>query len=139
TFPNTAFVNGPSIGNGSNTLLLVAGTSGLQLNNQNNGTALWTLSNVGHIAFPSTAPGLSACGTSPTISGSDVAGTITMGTGTPTSCTLTFANAYSAAPHCVVTWRATPLATQSYAITTTTLVLTQTATSSNVVDYICAN
>jgi hypothetical protein len=45
--PTNAHVNGPSIGNGGNTLLLVAGTSGLQFNNQNNTVALMTLSNTG--------------------------------------------------------------------------------------------
>jgi hypothetical protein len=84
-----------------------------------------------------TGPTLTSCGTSPTIAGSDTSGTVTMGTGAPTGCVITFGTAYSPAPHCVVTWRATPLATQSYAVSTTAITLTQVATSSNVVDYVC--
>ena len=89
------------------------------------------------VSASGTAPALTSCGTSPTISGGDMAGTVTMGTGAPTGCVITFAVAYSSAPHCVVTWRATPLATQSYAVSTTEITLTQLATSSNVVDYVC--
>lgn len=82
------------------------------------------------------APALSACGTSPAIEGSDLSGTVTMGTATPTSCTITFNVAYTAAPRCSVTWRVN-IASMQYAVSTTAITLTQTATSSNVVDYIC--
>lgn len=91
----------------------------------------------GHIRTEGTAPALTSCGSSPAIAGTDTAGTVTMGTGTPTGCVITFATAYSAAPHCVVTWQATPLATQSYTVSTTAITLTQTATSSNLVNYNC--
>ena len=84
-----------------------------------------------------TAPALTSCGTTPAIVGTDVAGTVTMGTGTPTGCVITFNVAYVAAPHCVVAWIATPLASQSYVTSTTAITLTQTATSSNVAKYIC--
>jgi hypothetical protein len=84
-----------------------------------------------------TAPALTSCGTSPAIVGTDVAGTVTMGTGTPTGCVITFNVAYIAAPHCIVQWIATPLASQSYTTSTTAITLTQTATSSNVVKYMC--
>lgn len=84
-----------------------------------------------------TSPALTSCGSSPTISGSDFAGTVTMGTGSPTGCVITFAAVKGAAPHCAVTWRATPLASQSYTTSTTAITLTQTATSSNLIDYIC--
>jgi len=42
-----------------------------------------------------------------------------------------------AAPICVVTWRAAPLASQSYTTDLSALTLTQTATSGNLVDYVC--
>lgn len=84
-----------------------------------------------------TAPALTTCGTSPAIVGTDLAGTVTMGTGSPTGCVITFNAAKSSAPHCVVTWIATPLASQSYATSTTAITLTQTGTSSNVVKYVC--
>lgn len=92
-----------------------------------------------HVASgQTTAPPLTSCGTSPSDTGStDTAGTVTMGTGTPTGCVITFSTAYVAAPHCTVTWRGTPLAAQSYAVSTTAITLAQTATSSNLVDYLC--
>ena len=84
-----------------------------------------------------TAPALTSCGTTPAIVGTDMAGTVTMGTGTPTGCVITFNVPWAVAPFCVVTWIATPLASQSYVTSTTAITLTQTATSSNVVKYIC--
>jgi len=119
-------------GNSSTATLLCTGTN----------TATPSCTFAGSVTTPrvsasGTAPALTSCGTSPTISGGDMAGTVTMGTGAPTGCVITFAVAYSSAPHCVVTWRATPLATQSYAVSTTAITLTQVATSSNVVDYVC--
>lgn len=104
------------------------------------GTATFNgLATIGaHIATAGTAPALTSCGTTPAIAGTDTSGTVTMGTGTPTGCVITFATAYTGAPHCVVSWEATPLASQSYAVTTTAITLTQTATSSNKVDYWCA-
>lgn len=91
-----------------------------------------------HVASgQTTAPALTVCGTSPTISGSDFAGTVTMGTATPTGCVITFNVAFNAAPHCTVTWRATPLASQSYTVSTSAITTTQSATSSNLLDYTC--
>lgn len=83
-------------------------------------------------------PAPTSCGTSPSLaSGStDTAGTITMGT-TATGCVLTFGTAFVQSPICTVTWRATPLASQSYTTANTGLTLTQTSTSNNVVDYVC--
>lgn len=81
-------------------------------------------------------PVLTSCGTTPAIVGTDLAGTVTMGA-TATGCVITFSQAYAAAPHCTVTWIATPLASQSYATSTTAITLTQTSTSNNVVKYVC--
>lgn len=95
-----------------------------------------------HFGSGSTAtanlPVLTSCGTTPTLAtgSTDQAGTITMGT-TATGCVVTFGTAYAAAPNCRVTWRATPLASQSYTTSTTALTLTQTSTSNNLVDYDC--
>lgn len=83
------------------------------------------------------APSLSACGTSPAINGSDLAGEVTMGTGTPAGCVITFFTNYAAVPFCSVTWQATPLASQSFVVAADKITLTQTATSSNKVTYHC--
>lgn len=84
-----------------------------------------------------TAPALTSCGTSPAISGSDLAGEVTMGTGAPTGCVITFNVAYSSAPYCTVSWQSTPLLVQSYVVSTAAITLTQTATSSNKINYTC--
>lgn len=83
-------------------------------------------------------PALTSCGGgTPTITGTNLAGTVTMGT-SATGCVITFAApAHPVAPHCIVQWIATPLASQSYATSATAITLTQTSTSSNVAKYIC--
>lgn len=83
------------------------------------------------------APALTSCGGgSPAITGSDLAGEVTMGT-TATGCVITFNAAYSSAPYCTVTWQATPLASQSYTVSTTAITTTQTSTSGNKLNYVC--
>ena len=127
--------NGVSFGTAATVAL---GTSGatIPLNNATNVfSALETFSS--HIAVGAVNPTLSSCGTSPAIVGDDKAGQVTMGTGSPTGCVITFAAPYVAAPLCTVSWQATPLASQSYAVSNTALTLTQTGTSSNKVNYMC--
>ena len=91
-----------------------------------------------HVATAqATAPALTSCGGgTPAITGTDEAGIVTMGT-SATGCVITFNVAYTSTPFCVVTWIATPLASQSYVTSTAAITLTQTSTSSNVVQYIC--
>ncbi|MEB2519812.1 hypothetical protein SOP85_31025, partial [Pseudomonas sp. YuFO20] len=60
----------------------------------------------------------------------------TMGT-TATGCVITFGTPYTAAPNCTVTWQATPLASQSYTVTTTAITTVQTSTSNNLLNYTC--
>lgn len=81
-------------------------------------------------------PVVSACGTSPAIAGSDFAGLVTVGSATPTSCTITFSATFNGIPVCVVN-SATQLAAFSYTVSATAIVVTQTATSSNLLRYIC--
>lgn len=83
-----------------------------------------------------TAPALTSCGSSPSILGTDTAGEVTMGTGA-TGCDIAFNQVYVSAPLCTVTWQGTPLATQSYTVGTTGIVLTQTSASGDKVDYHC--
>lgn len=112
---------------------LLSGAAALLLS----ATVAWAVLSIDRIVPQGTAPALTTCGTSPVINGTDLAGTVTMGTGSPTGCVITFNVAYPFAPHCVVTWIATPLASQSYATSATAITLTQTGTSSNVVKYVC--
>lgn len=53
------------------------------------------------------APTLSTCGTAPTVAGTDTAGVITIGTGTPAACTVTFARTFVNAPTCYFNDRTT--------------------------------
>jgi hypothetical protein len=89
-----------------------------------------------HVNTGATPPVLTSCGTTPAITGSDTAGIVTMGT-SATGCIITFATAYTGTPYCVVSWIATPLASQSYVTSSTAITLTQTSTSNNKVQYVC--
>lgn len=84
-----------------------------------------------------TGSNLSACGAGPAISATatDVHGTITMGTGT-TGCTLTFANARSAAPDCVVIDATGTLAAMSVTPSAAQLVIAGAAASNKII-YNC--
>lgn len=85
-----------------------------------------------------TAPTLTSCGTSPSILGNDWAGTITLGTGSPTGCVATFGTAFVAAPACVVTSQTAPATTTpAYSVSTTAVTIVQAANSSNKYDYVC--
>lgn len=66
------------------------------------GVDVYVLGENGHTEFKGTAPTVSACGTSPTIAGNDSAGRVTVGTSPATSCTITFAAAWTNAPICSV-------------------------------------
>lgn len=110
---------------------------GLGVTELTNGIFIILLNTLGHTDITGVAPALGTCGTTPTISGTDLGGLVTMGTGSPTGCVITFANAWISTPYCTVTWQATPLASQSYTVTTTAITLVQTGTSSNKVNYHC--
>lgn len=93
----------------------------------------------GHIlttALSAPAPTVAGTGT-PSILGTDFAGTITMGA-SATTATATFGRAYVSVPHCVVTWQSIPNGTAiSYTLATTSLSVAQPAGSSNKVNYFC--
>lgn len=112
---------------GINTDVPAAGTN----NYLNLGGALKT-----SIATQSGA-GLSGCGSSPAITGTDLAGTITTGSGA-TGCILNLSMADSNPPTCVVTSRSgtQPVYTTTDNGTTATLQLT-TAAASTKYDYFC--
>lgn len=101
-----------------------------------NGNFIEYLDTIGHHRVTGSTPALTSCGTSPSISGTDIAGLVTMGTVTPTGCVITFANAHTNVPYCTVTWQAN-LASMQYTISATAITLVQTATSSNKVNYRC--
>jgi len=93
----------------------------------------------GHVVSSGAVTSVSSCGTgTPSVTGTDMAGTITTGTGSPTACTLTFANKYVNTPVCVVS---DDLQTSEPAITTRsntgfTMTLGAALTSGHIF-YIC--
>ena len=125
-----------------------AQTSPLQLNNSGCGQGAfpvkvgsgWGCTTApaynGHQVIVGGTPVLTSCGTAPAIYGSDQAGQVTMGTGTPTGCVITFKKPYLTAPLCTVSWQA-ELASMEYTVTNTAITLVQTATDSNLVNYVC--
>ncbi len=90
-----------------------------------------------HVALTGASPTISSCGTSPSVTGSDSAGEVTTGTGSPTACTITFATAYAAQPICIIRDRTATANLISYALSTTAIVVTNSAASSQKLTYIC--
>ncbi len=88
-------------------------------------------------------PTVSTCGTGTptvTVGSTDLAGEVTIGTGTPTACTITLKQFYLNAPFCTAVWESAVANTA--ALTTAsggaaTIVLAQAATSSNKVAWQC--
>lgn len=91
-----------------------------------------------HVSYGGTIPTVGgSCGTSPTIraGSTDTAGAITTGSGSPTSCTITFNLAYTAKPFCVV--QAETPANLTSAVASTTLITITTVAPSAVFTYAC--
>lgn len=106
------------------------------VNNAGTKATTWEAQN-GHDRTVGTAPTVSACGTTPSaVTGSDGNGRLTTGSGALTSCTLTFAIAYNAAPACVAN-NETSLSVLRAVATTTTLTLDGADITSDVLTYIC--
>ena len=82
------------------------------------------------------APTIAGTGT-PSLSGTDVGGTITMGA-SATTAIVTFGRAYVTTPHCVVTAQTAFTTTNiAYTRTTTNISITQPSTSGNLINYFC--
>lgn len=92
------------------------------------GTSLFSVDGAGHIITGGGTPSISTCGVTPSVSGNDTAGTITVGSGVVTACTLTFAKVRTNAPRvvgcvpnsalaCGVTSKSTSAVTFSFAAT----------------------
>lgn len=92
-----------------------------------------------HLSSSGTTPSPGACGSSPSVSGNDISGTVTVGTGgIATSCTINFATAYASAPHCFVNNQTTIVAVQAVPSTTALVMNSTLAFSAGaVLDYYC--
>lgn len=127
--------------------LLPIATSGAALplmTNINTWTATQIFANLswsGHLYGQPETTTLTACGTSPSLStgANDTHGTVTVGSGTPTSCTITFAQAYTSVPDCITKPFAAGTSQYSSTPSTTTLVVSYNGSSmaSSKFTYIC--
>lgn len=92
---------------------------------------------VGNLAITGTAPSVSLCGTTFLITGSSGSGRVRIGSGTITSCTLTFAVDFASIPNCVLTSDTTGYSLASNE-TVSTLVITSSADmATDIIKYHC--
>ena len=85
-------------------------------------------------AVPTLTAGCNGAGSS--VSGTDMAGTVTGQTAAATTCTLTFTAAYGATPNCVVSGQNSPL-TGAFTPSTGTLVVNFASTANYKWSYVC--
>ena len=97
------------------------------------------VSTSGHLNVTSVAGStVTACGTAPSISGGDTAGTVTLGSGGVTSCTVTFANPFIAAPFCVVNTTSTATTASASGETAAGFTINVSASASAMtIKYVC--
>lgn len=120
----------------TNAIQLSQDTSGAFLVDSNRGIYLPAklMFPTGGVGQPT--PTITGTGT-PTVSGTDAAGTITMGASGATAILL-FGRAYGATPNCLlVPQNAFTTTNIAYTATTTRISLTQNATSGNLINYLC--
>ncbi len=83
----------------------------------------------GHLYFGNAAPSVSSCGVSPSVSGNDNAGVISVGSGVVTSCTLTFNTHWvTNAPVCVLSDDSTAVTGDISSVSTSSVVFGFSAT-----------
>ncbi len=82
-------------------------------------------------------PTLSTCGTSPTVSGTNSAFTVTVGSGHVGNCTATFSSAFTITPTCQVGWQSGQALTSTWTSSTSNLIFNQNAMGGKKADIIC--
>jgi hypothetical protein len=91
----------------------------------------------GHLITGGSTPGVSACGGSPAIAGTDNAGRVTVGSGGGTvSCTVTFAATWTNAPACTTNNETTANLARATA-TTSTLTIAGTFVAADKLTFVC--
>lgn len=104
-------------------------------------TSMTLFREYGHLSSSgtSTSPSPSSCGSgSPSVIGTDTAGTIMEGTGSPTGCTLTFVNPWLSTPFCIVQTTSTVTTAAVTSISKTQLTIaTSVSIPSDTINYIC--
>src|SRR3990167_6404948 len=107
--------------------------SNLQIvyNNDGSWAGTSTLSSVnlnGHVTYSGINASTTSCGTLPDVVGNDSVGTVTIGTGIVTACTLTCATQYINAPVCVMTINTSAVTGSITDITTSSVTFSFSAT-----------
>lgn len=82
----------------------------------------------GHMVTGGTAPTLSSCGGSPAVTGDDNSGTITIGSGVVTACTITFAQTWTNTPTCTISDNSTTVTIDVSSLSTSALGISSSAT-----------
>lgn len=92
----------------------------------------------GHLEIQNTTtPVLASCGTNPVLAGNDAVGTITVGAGLITSCTLTFGSAWTNPPSCMTEDATAVVSLQANANTTTMTITSSVSIGAGKVNYLC--
>ena len=121
--------------NGLDELSLIAG--GVELIRLDEDTVNTITANA-HTIIAGTDPTLSTCGTAPSVTGSDNAGIVTTDTDTNQACTITFAEAWTNSPACVVSAGNTNVYGYVNAVSTTAVTFNFSGNlNSSTFHYIC--
>lgn len=100
-------------------------------------SSTYSLAVGGHVITGGNQPTASACGSVPNIAGDDTAGIVTVGSGSVSSCQITFVQAYTTAPACTANDNTSFLAIRPQ-VTTTGLTLTAASSfSGDNISYTC--
>lgn len=110
-------------------------SGGISVNTSTAGTAGSALVN-GHLLASGTAPTVSSCGSSPSITGGDNFGSVTAGGGVLTTCVINFGQTWGASPRCVAS-SSTAIASLTVAASTTQLTIGGTSLTGDVISWIC--
>lgn len=117
-----------------------AGNTGIfRFENGNTGQTVLTINNVNGNVFTQggTAPRLASCGSSPSITGTNFAMTVTAGAGA-TGCSIGFSTVFVSTPTCVLSEQTENIVNAlSYTVNPSTITLTQTGFAANTVNIIC--
>lgn len=90
----------------------------------------------GHLLASGTAPTISSCGSSPSVSGSDNFGTVTAGGGVLSSCVINFGKTWGATPRCAVS-SGTAIASMTVTTSTQQLTIGGTSLTGDVINWVC--
>lgn len=129
-----------SLINSGTTTLSALSIPGIVINNSSGVLASSTSLKLGvnnHYSYGGSAPAVSSCGSGAAIdaNATDSSGTVTVGS-IATSCTITFANAYSAFNHCKVTSQSS-ISGLAYVYTKTAITISASVLGADLIDYVC--